>query len=589
MKFRTLRNWEKPEELEGMVFFAQLLEELLFDYSLDTYKPSAMNTSTLCGEARGLIGDIEQEVIDSANLNYVLEELVVNLKKDEVASGLVDIDVITIENKLVKENTTLTEKKTIVEILHSQILLSKYKEKTESLLMEAISAAGEKNRIRALARSYITTLISLGYSTRYLYPAVRRFFYWGENRITKVEDLKIFFDLVSGKRYQYRAVLRASTLFDEIKDSCAPFKIDITKILDEETAGYARDKNFSVGDDESFLVVNDIESLDVFSARDHAESRVERLSTLVNFFHHKEVPTWEKSALLINLDTGRPRKISSAENPMLMCSDMKTAEAAVKLNSFINEFDLQFVSFQRFIRAAELHSLALRSDSPENQLLNLWVALETIVPSKLGRSKAKINNVIDSIIPFLSLNYIYSLTDRLVRDYRIWNRSALNRALHGIDGDNDRQKFIRLLLLEDCADARSSLYSDLGNFYLLRNRTHYFATSLSSPKKISRILKAHADRVDWQIRRIYRTRNQIVHAGHTPRYINVLIKNIHDYLDIVLGTIGDLASDGERFRTNDQIFKYVEIKYLEYEKELKDAAGNINQENIEALVINKRI
>ena len=37
MKFRTLKNWKDPQSQEGPVFFAQLLEELLFDYSLDTY------------------------------------------------------------------------------------------------------------------------------------------------------------------------------------------------------------------------------------------------------------------------------------------------------------------------------------------------------------------------------------------------------------------------------------------------------------------------------------------------------------------------------------------------------------------------
>ena len=589
MKYRTLRNWENPEELEGFVFFAQLLEELLFDYSLDTYKPSAMNTSTLCIEARGLIKDIENELIDAANIQYVLDELVISLKNDEVAKLLIDIDVKTVETKLTIEDATLAEKKTIIDLIYSQIRIFDYKEKTESLLISAVSDSGEKDRIRALTRSYITSLLSLGYSTRYLYPAVRRFFHWRDNEITKVADLRMFFELVSGKRYKYRAVLIASRLFDEVEDSCEAFKINITKELDEETSNFANKKNFTLNSDELFLVVNEIESLDVFSARDRAENIVDRLSTLVNFFHHKEVPIWRAGALLINLDTGKSRIVKSSENPMLMCSDMRTQEAAMKLRSFINEFNLHMSSFQKFIRAAELHSLALRSDSPENQLLNLWVALETIVPSKLGRSKAKINNIIDSVMPFLALNYIYSLTDRLVQDYRIWNKSALNRALVGVDGESDRQKLLKLLLLEEHAEARALLYSDLGNFYLLRNRTHYFSTCLSSPKKILRLLKAHANRVDWQIRRIYRTRNQIVHAGHTPRYINVLIKNVHDYLDIVLGTIGSLASEGTRFSTNDQIFKYAEIILFEYEKSLKDSNGDIDDFNIEALVIKKRI
>ena len=69
MKYRILSKWTDPVASEGLVFFAQLLEELLFDYSLDTYKPSAMNSSTLCIEARRLIRDIEDDVIDKNNLD----------------------------------------------------------------------------------------------------------------------------------------------------------------------------------------------------------------------------------------------------------------------------------------------------------------------------------------------------------------------------------------------------------------------------------------------------------------------------------------------------------------------------------------
>ncbi len=589
MKFRALKNWKNPGNLEGLVFFAQLLEELLFDYSLDTYKPSAMNTSTLCVEARQLLLDIENKVIDQTNLGYVLEELVLNLKKDEVATALIDIDSKTIENKLIKEDTALAEKKTIVELIYSQIYLPVYKEKTESLLIKAVVDGSKKNRIRALARSYITSLISLGYSTRFLYPAARHFFYWGDKSITSFNDLERFFDLVSGKEYKYCAIFKAPPLFDEIKDSCEAFNIKITKALQKELKPYADNKNHIIGDDESYLVVEEIDSLDVFSARDRAEHRIEQLSTLVNLFHHKEVPTWDTNALLINLDTKRPRKVTCSQNPMQMCSDMRTPEAAIKLNSFINEFDLSEGSFKKFFRAAELHALALRSDSPENQLLNLWVALETIVPSRLGRSKAKINNVIDSIMPFLSINYIYSLTDRLVLDFQIWNRTALSKALKGIPGENDRQRIIKLLLVDNYSTAKTNLFTELGDFHLLRNRAHYFSECLCSPKKISRLLESHSDRVDWQIRRIYRTRNLIVHAGHTPMHVSVLIKNIHDYLDVVLRSIGNLASAGDRFNTNDQIFKYVEIKQLEYNQALKSGGDSIDASNVERLVIDKRI
>lgn len=115
----------------------------------------------------------------------------------------------------------------------------------------------------------------------------------------------------------------------------------------------------------------------------------------------------------------------------------------------------------------------------------------------------------------------------------------------------------------------------------MRNRAFYFSEALSSTGKIAKILDTHWSRVDWQIRRIYRTRNQIVHAGHTPSYIRILIKNIHDYLDVVTGTIGNLASDGDRINTIDEAFKYIEMRWDEYSRSLKAQDTRIDAGNIE--------
>jgi hypothetical protein len=408
--------------------------------------------------------------------------------------------------------------------------------------------------------------------------------------MSKSSDISNYFDLVEGKRNKYVAIFKASQFFAEIKDSCKDFEIIITDELDDDLKAYAEVKKYSIDAESVYLIVKDLEEMDVFSARNNAERRIETLSTLVSLFHHKEVPLWQRNALIVNLETNTPRLINSALNPMLMCSDNRAPDAALKLNKFINEFSLhEQHSFIKFFRATELHSLSLKNDSPENQLLNLWVGLETLAPSKLSRNKAKINNVIDSVLPFLSLSYIHTLTNRLVMDFKKWNITALNRHTASIPGIDVREKLIKMLILEEYKDNKDSLYSDLGEFYLLRNRAHYLANTLSSTKKISKLLKAHWKRVDWQIRRIYRARNLIVHAGHTPRYIDVLIKNLHDYLDVVTNGIVQLASKGEQINTVDQAFKYSEIKYQEFIRSLEKDDEAIDANNIEKYIFNKRI
>lgn len=590
MKFRGLGYWRDPSSAEGLVFFAQLLEELLFAYSLDTYKPSAMNASTLCLEARSLIDDIEKELIDRSNLTHVLKELLLNIRKDEVAKSLITLNIESVASKLENTDIQIQEAAIILDIIYSQISLIKYKKKSELLLLDAVANPREKDRIRSLTRTYITTLINLGYSTRFLYPAARMYFYWNRNKIAGPESISGFFDIADGTIRNYVAVFRVNSLFVEIEDSCKVFNVEVKNQLGGEVLDQASAKSFELNNSDAFLVVKNISAMDVFSARDFAERRVEQISTLSGLFHHKEVACWETSALLIDVDTKKSRVVSGSQNPMLMCVDSKIPNAAIKLNSFIRNFSMNSEeSFKRYNRAAELHSLALKSDSPENQLLNLWVALETIVPSKLGRSKAKINNIIDSVLPFLSLVYIEALTERLTNDFRVWSRSRFYHAIDGVDGETERHKLLRLLLLPEHKARKDVLFVELGDFHLLRNRAHYFSTAFSSSDKVASILETHWMRVDWQVRRIYRTRNLVVHAGHTPAYIDILIKNVHDYLDVVLNSIGRLASDGDNINTVDEAFKYAEIRYFDYMRELKFEKVAVNANNIDRLVLSARI
>jgi hypothetical protein len=585
MKFRNLRYWSDTAGSEGLIFFAQLLEELLFDYSLDTYKPSAMNSSSLCIEARRLIDDIEDELIDKSNLDHILKELIDNLRKDDVAKSLLTIKIDSIARKFENKDTPIQEISVLLDIIYSRIPLQIYKERTEELLMQAVADPKEKNLIRSLARSYVTTLINIGYSTRILYPAARMYFYNNKERITGPESLEGFFKIVAGTEQKYTVIFKVSTLFNEIKDSCKVLGIEVLSKLSDELVMYAEKKSFLLDAQESYLVVSDIEAVDVFSARDTAEIAINRISTLSSFFHHKESAHWNTNALIINRDTAKERIASASQNPMLMCADSKKENAAVKLNSFINNVSLNRDSFSRLNRALELHALALRSDSPNNQLLNLWVALETLVPSKLGRNKAKINNIIDSTLPFLSITYIETLTTKLTHDFCLWNRPIFYKSLDGITGGTIREQLIKLLVLPEYVENKNQLFKELDQFYLLRNRANYFANILSDPSKIRSLLENHSQRVDWQIRRIYRTRNLIVHAGHTPPYINVLIKNIHDYLDIIINTISLLASDGEKINSIDVAFKHVEIAHSEYLQDLKEATKTTTAENINRIII----
>ena len=85
MRLLNSDHWEDKENCEGLLYFTQLIDEMLFDYTLDSYKPLALNSRLLCIEAFETIEEIRNSYITIKNLQSVLEELIWSLKHDIAA------------------------------------------------------------------------------------------------------------------------------------------------------------------------------------------------------------------------------------------------------------------------------------------------------------------------------------------------------------------------------------------------------------------------------------------------------------------------------------------------------------------------
>jgi hypothetical protein len=572
MKFRNLKKWKNVAETELLLYCAQLIEELLFDFSLDTYKPSAMNTSLLCIEALNTIIDIEKGVIDKNNLEYIVSELISNLRRDFVVKSLVSTDIEQIIKIISNKDTKMNSKKITLELLLSEIRLPKYKSENEKLLSLALKNNRGKNEVRGLIRSYVTTLKNYGYSSKYLMDKSLDYFYYGsDNEILGNENIDDFISIFGSEGIEYFSIIKASKLFSEISDSCE--KLDIlVDVEDEQYLRAVKEGNLKPKSaDQVYVIVEKIKAKDKFSARERSEERIELISTLLTLYHHKEHPQWDHECLVVEKESGLCSKVGSPINPMHRCIDLKPEKASKRLNAMINSFSLNNTSFRKFSRSSELHSLALNSDSKENQIINLWIALESLIPD--SSEKSKIANLSDCIMPFLNIAYLDRIFKRFIADIHNWRKGALNKHLKGIPGGSIQVKLSKLLVLDEYKDKKDVLLGDFGDFVLLRNRAFYLGTLLKNGKSMTKMLTAHDERVRWQIRRIYRTRNKIVHTGVTPSYTDILIENLHDYLDVIMSTLVNIASEGIQINTLEQGFKYVELQYQSYYDTLKSSEG----------------
>lgn len=567
MKVERLKNWEDKKELDCLLFFALRLRELVFDYTLDTFKYPALNSTASCSEALKLINEIEANNITSRSLETVIAELQWKIRKDNVVKYLIGEDITYYIN--FGDLNNLKEVRLKLELLHNKIEPSKYSRTSEYLLSKYITENKEKNKINSICSNYVSSLINSGFSQSYIYLATNIHFF-SDKKIEEIDHLTSFFQLFDRKPESYKVVTKCSDLLKEISQSSSAFNSQIEEKLTPEILALDK-KNYlgSIRKNEVYFISNKVIALDPVTAKLNAERRINKLSKLFVFYHHKNHPDWHLKSLVINDKSNNVFLLDEKTSPMSKGRDLKPKKAAVKLNNLIKGLSLHPSSFAKYDRAIDLHGLSIENKYIENQLLQNWIAFETLLVGY--SSKSKIDQVLDHLIPFLKYNYLTRIIDELSRDLMRFDRRFFTSEFKKIKiGDTLLEKIAALISLDEYKLNRVNIYKHLNKSPLLKWRLSKFHDFFGKPEAIKEFLETHELKVRWQIKRMYQTRNLIVHAGIIPDYTETLVENSHTYLDLLLGTINELSINGNQVYSIEQAIEEVSIRVKKHEKYLKN-------------------
>lgn len=588
MRFRKLDKWDAVPMSGALLYVAELIDELLFDLSLDTYKPSVMTSGALCAEAVRTVIEVEEGNIRAPNIAHVTEELVANLEKDPVAQALIPLPVSAFDSVLRNKKAAPQELKCTFELLAVQLTPSKYRRKNEELLAAEVKGEGRRSELRRLTRSYVSTLLILGFSHRHLRETALKFFYYGPNRIAGNEAIDDFLALFPAGTRKFSVIFRVNRVFENAANAVKPLNLSISP---DAAAKFdlAKFPSFvRAGDSHIFAVAEEVLAFDVYGARAAAEHLIKLTATFQSLFHHKTIPSWLPGCIVVDQADDRPTNVSAQVNPMHRAMDLKEITARTSIQRFFRDFSLEHDSFSKFVRSAELHSMALESKTDENQILNLWISIESLVPSETkSDDSTSIEHVVRSLVPFLNSVYVEKLLKNAVRDLFKWNPKFIADLLRPVLARRHWEKLAKLLALQENADRARELIDGCQSFPLLHDRLIHLRDMLSSPAAVKAALDAHEKRLEWQIRRIYRTRNLIVHSGNTPGYTRALIEHAHNYLDLVLNELVRLASSPRTIQSVAQGFKFVQARYALYEKGLRAPGATFDSASIEKLLFGR--
>ncbi len=537
------------EDALGLVFFSECLDELLYEFTPPRYKPRVVSLHQLISESQEVLALVEDEAIHSSRLDSVLLELEARLVENPVASGLLDFEPGFYVCKDMQGN--LIELRTRLGLLDKALRVDAYRAELEREIGRVCADDREKRRIHQLARSWIGFLLGQGYFHDHIQAAVKSVTQADSIELRVPADLAKLFGKFSLGRVDHEVAFLAKGVHEDADPLLLRFR---AKTISAGNPEYEKiiGAGLNPAPGEKLILFGPRSSVDPHRARRSAEKLLEHASDLLALFHHKAKLVWGGEALVRPVN-GEWTKLSPGKAHFSRVQDGFPEKAPKKAAGLIEGARFEDEdTVNRFISVVRLHGAAMEAASAEAQIVNIWTAMEVLVPRETG---SKLNSVRDTLLPFLVHGHTERIVYWLCGDLMRWDRRRVGRVLGRvrIDGVNRLRHRLAVVLVDPRFEGlKNELFEIASAYRLLRFRLHQVCELLRSRKSVRDSLDLHEKLVRWQIERIYRARNQVVHDGSAPVFIDQLVENAHVYLDAFIDKFVRMAADEVRVGTIEQ-------------------------------------
>lgn len=551
-----LHKWRNIKQTEGLLVFAQSLCELLFDYSLDSYKVPALNLHINALELNILISQYCNGILKKGSLFFSIKELEFNIKnnliftKDETVKFLKYAE--RINNNLDNNEKLLTISNALLFEIENN-----YWERLKIKILDTVTNPEEKKIITKLASAFAAELQQLGFSRTYIFAKTKKFFFSTKvmpESITSCDVLSDYISIFEKEEKNYNIIFRGTFtgegFFEELNDIAKRINIEISDSMPKSVILIPKIKKHIEASSmhNLFFTAKSIQAKDIHKAREKAELFLDFAADICRFHSHKTHLTIHDEC--IGHEDGKSKFfiLQKPAKPMECGVIFRQAESKDKFQITLNilsglHFTLQDI--ETFSKVLDFHHSAMINTDHSNQLINLWTALESFLPNS-DQSKDKINSYIDNILPSLTLTYNAKILNNLLSDLNEAGKQTQDIIDAVNDGANPLEKIAFLISSSEYSQLRTELYATLKDHPLLRFRCFSINDNFKSTCSILRTISKHKQKLTYHIQRIYTLRNQIVHKANTFPYIRTLVENLHDYLDTLILSVGEIGKSSAR-------------------------------------------
>lgn len=562
MKYSTSKNCDNLSEMDGVLYFAQRLEEMLFNYTIDLFRMPLLNTHGLTNEYCTVAKKVKKQEIREYQKTIVFEEFVSSFKNDIVLKecwGKNNID------RIIKSfgSSSDQEKYDTVAYLNATFDNAKYYSWCVETIKKYSKLPKEKKKIEAVLRCWISEILSMGYNTDYIYSELKKHFF-SNNKITNnsVDDFLNIFDFKARIYSVYFSVSEIALKFKEILEKRIRLKFDD----DGNFSNFKKDRNKVI------VFFEGIKAPCPNVAAEIAYTRLDLFFSFYKFVGNKRFFSIQNKAMIIE-DGKSPIFVDAHKFSYNIIDDIDFAKIGVTSDNLLTGLLINAKSEYSLLRKSiELHNTALAVPDFKSGFLNLWASIEVLCQPK--NEGNKFEYVLKNVVPILKKEYLKTIISNIIDCLKENLSDEKYNEIIGLVSEIgcDSKKIFYLLLLPKYKESRNRIYEILGEYPVLRSRIALLA-ELNTTKKLKEYIENYTQRITWHLYRMYRTRNSIIHSGEVPHTIKYLGEHLHSYVDTTLSEFiiklsGDIPFDSTNNVITDVKFATERIETI-LEKEQK--------------------
>ena len=556
-------KWPDTDGSRGILLFAQLMNEMLTPTTFESFRVYSLDTTARIEEALELIHDVRHERVPRPVLDPIIEEMKWSFNKDPAARSLAGDE---IDSLMALLGTSFSLDDLTSHLLLIQKLVAKnYKKTIESLLIEIFDQPNRRMEYRKLIGFYCSHIVNLGYQRNYIRLIVDNSFYTNPVARTGRKTLEKFLNYFDGKQRRY--IVHAGVTQD-----LGNYLHGLGYNASKRITGTASENSLLQNPNAAVLpTVLELQALtlDPEAAMDSAYqflSAQRAISFLDPYGMHCE---WGNTMHVTlhrakcGIAVTKSDFLENQQRPRLRIGKKIVRIARTRtISNYAADIAGNFdqTSTERLLSSIRTAALARTSYNSENRLISLWSAIEVLLSEP--KDQARIVHYAKLIVPCIVIRHTRRQVIALYNDLLPRYRNRILKLLQSMETDaNGNDAFAELVFLNENHDYQTQLCKVLDDNPLALHRVFKLQRDYKTIKAVNSTMEDHADRVRWQIHRVYRARNQLVHAGRMPSYMESIILNLAEYYRSAVATIVGRAKREEEKSDIDQIVSEIGIKY----------------------------